>query len=90
MLYFADMKSLQERRIYYIEIDSNSERVLAKYDAGNESFIELHGDREWLSDSKSIRVYGPLDVRRLKKPVKVERPQKFTRSTKVELDRKHI
>ena len=90
MLYFADMKSLQERRVYYVEIDSNSERILAKYNAENELFIELHGNREWPSDSNGIRVYGPLEVRRLKKPAKVERPEKFTRSTKVELERRHI
>ncbi|MGP5159827.1 hypothetical protein [Pseudoalteromonas prydzensis] len=77
MLYLVKRSELENGLNYYVEIDQSKSKVIARYRQDDKKIVSLNCNTVWGFDSKEIRVYGPIDVRRKhapKAPVKLSRP----------------
>lgn len=76
LLYLIDRKDIVVKTYYFLEDDESRTKAIVYLYEHSEELAQVGADRTWPLYDKKIRVYGPVEVRRIKKPanLKVKRP----------------
>ncbi len=76
LLYLIDREDIVVKTYYFLEDDESREKAVVYLHAHSEELVQVGTQRTWPLYDKKIRVYGPIEVRRIKKPApkKPKRP----------------